>query len=77
MNDFEIYLLRVQVLLNEMNLGYRKIWVQGYFSPGITKLCVTLFNNNGYEMRFLDIKNFSTNDSNINNYVNEIKKIIN
>lgn len=77
MNEFEIYLLRIQVLLNEMNLGYRKIWVQGYFSPGITKLCITFFNSNGYEMRFLDVKNFSIKNENINNYINEIKKILN
>ncbi len=69
----------LQDLLNErLNSDFTKIWVQGSNS-GKVRICFTLFNKAGYEMRFLELKNFrkfKSDAENIDEQINHIEGFI-
>lgn len=74
--EFEESLMRIQRGLTLPN-QFRKVWVQGNSQPGRTKLCITLFSKDNYEMRFLELKNFSKKAESTPMYINQIQELIN
>ena len=59
MDNFERTLDLISIRVNGMlNSSCRRIWVQGCNKPKVTRLVFTIFTNDGYTMRFLDVKNF-------------------
>ena len=74
--EFEESLMRIQrglILPNE----YKKVWVQGSSNPNRTKICITLFTKDNYEMRFLELKDFSKKGESTSVYINQIQELIN
>jgi hypothetical protein len=79
MTKFELTLNGIHgELENRLMAPYTKIWVQGCTKPNFTKILFTVFEKNGYKMRFFEIKNFKYTEDKleINNYVNSFKETL-
>lgn len=74
--EFEEVLMRIQraIILPPQ---FRKLWIQGNSQPGRTRLCITLFSNDNYHMKFLELKNFSKKEETTPIYINQIQELIN
>jgi hypothetical protein len=80
MSNFEITLRELQRRLKVDNrLGnYRTVWCQGSNKPHVT-LLVTLFDDNGYTMKFIPFKNFANfkkDSENQTAFENQLESII-
>lgn len=59
MTNFERTLRLIQDnLTDRLRPEYHRVWVQGCNRPSMVTLLFTFFNRDGYQMRFLNVRNF-------------------